>query len=65
VHIFSPLFFVKNANILVMNAGGSVVHKGIMIAGRYELNCTNFAAGIYEVMVEIDGKQYSQKLIIE
>ncbi len=65
VHIFSPLFFVKNANILVMNAGGSVVHKGIMIAGRYELNCTNFAAGIYAVMVEIDGKQYSQKLIIE
>ena len=65
LQIISKELVVKNAKVYVVNGLGQVVYQGLMTGGKFELDCSVFAAGIYSVILENNGKNYSEKLIVE
>jgi PKD repeat protein len=65
LQIISKELFVKNAKVYVVNGLGQVVYQGLMNGSKFELDCSVFAAGIYSVILENNGKNYSEKLIVE
>jgi PKD repeat protein len=65
LQIISKELFAINAKVFVVNGMGQVVYQGLMTGSKFEMDCSDFTAGIYSVVIEKNGKNYSEKLIIE